>query len=338
MNKAILLILGVSLLFSHCRHKPARQVDIKECVGKYEANGIIVQFTIVNDKLTLIVPGAPLQELTPQEVNRYESPGLEDQLFEFIENDGKVTGVKISSSGSTPIRLDKMADTADDFNKHDAGLTLKKTADHFVFLYSEADSGKIDRITEHLEQYYKKLLADFRLDPLPVVTVRVFPDLASFHEAVSFPHAPKEVMATAFGKDDLRMVSPAANEVDSLVLMKGIAHEFAHIVHLNVDYSPNNPRWLWEGLAMYESDWRFDPTQLPEITQRKFPPFGALAGWLEMVLGYVIIEAIADTYGFDAVIDLVKSRGDVKQVLKIDQERFEEIIYNKIYDKYVLKK
>jgi hypothetical protein len=339
MKKIVFLItaLFISLLFVKCQQDPGKQADNKEFVGKYEANGMVVQVAMVNEKLTLVVPGAPMQELIPAGTNKYKSSTIGEEVFEFVEKDGKIAEM-VSNRGGRSFPLKKIADTPDDFNKNDSLLTLKKSTDHFSFLYSNIDSANITRIAEILERDYKKIPGDFKVSSLPVVTVRVFPDLRSFHQSINFPEAPKEVMATAFGKDDFRMVSPAAPDVDSAILMKGVTHEFTHVVHLNVDYSPNNPRWLWEGVAMYEANWFFDPAQIPGFKEKQFTPLSALGGGVEYVLGYVIIEAIVDTWGFDTVLNLIKKQGDVKAVLNLDEKKFEEMIYEKIYNKYILKK
>ena len=170
---------------------------------------------------------------------------------------------------------------------------------------------------------------------MPVITVRIYPDLQSFHQGINFPDAPAEVLATAFGKDDFRMVSPNATGVDSSMLMKGVTHEYTHCVHLNIDYAPNNPRWLWEGVAMYESDWFFDPAEVYKMSNNTFPTFDSLGNGLEYMLGFVIIEAIKDQWGFNTIINLIKKRGDVQAVLKINQQAFEKIIYDRVREKYM---
>jgi hypothetical protein len=59
---------------------------------------------------------------------------------------------------------------------------------------------------------------------------------------------------------------------------------------------------------------------------------------MEYALGYVVIEAIKDLWGFDAVIGLIKNRGNVQKVLNISEEKFEKDIFEQIYKKYVADK
>jgi hypothetical protein len=324
------------ILCIHCREASTIN-DIKKYIGKYEVNGMVVQVAIVNEKLSLIVPGSPVQELQPAGTNKFKSSSFSEEVFTFIEKNGKFEEMQ-SQRGGQSVSLKKISDTPDDLNKNDSLLTIKKSTAHFAFLYSKTDTGTIDSIAERLENNYQKITGDFQVKELPVVTVRIYPDLSSFHEAINVPGAPADLMATAFGKDDFRMASPNSAGVDSVMLVQGVTHEFTHVVHLNVDYSPNNPRWLWEGVAMYEANMFYDPAQIPGFKDKKFPPIATLGGGMEYMLGYVIIEAIKDSWGFEKVIELIKKQGNVDAVLKIDQKKFEEMVYDRIYNKYVLKK
>ena len=170
-----------------------------------------------------------------------------------------------------------------------------------------------------------------------MVTVRIYRDLESFHKGINFPGAPAQVLATAFGKDDIRMVSPRNAGPERWMLAYAAPHEFTHCVHLNIDYSPNNPKWLWEGVAQYEARWFFDPNELDSIKKKDFPSLASLDQGMEYMLGFVVIEAIKDLWGFDTVIDLIKNKGDVQKVLNIRQSVFEEKIFERVYSKYVHK-
>jgi hypothetical protein len=53
------------------------------------------------------------------------------------------------------------------------------------------------------------------------------------------------------------------------------------------------------------------------------------------MLGYVIIEAIKEVWGMDAVIGLIKNRGDVPKVLGLTNAAFERQVFDRIYNKYI---
>lgn len=337
MHMKLIYTIALLILCIHCREKASTTDDIKKYIGKYVVNGMVVQVGIINEKLSLMVPGSPIQELQPAGMNKFKSSSFSDEVFTFIEKNGKFEELQ-SLRGGQLVSLKKISDTPDDVNKNDSLLTVKKSTEHFAFLYSNIDNGTIDSIAARLENNYHKITADFRVKKLPVVTVRIYPDLTSFHQSINAAGAPADLMATAFGKDDFRMVSPNATGIDSILLIQGVTHEFTHVVHLNVDYSPNNPRWLWEGMAMFEANMFYDPSQFPGFKDKKFPPLSTLGGGMEYMLGYVIIEAIKDTWGFEKVIELIKKQGNVESVLKIDQKKFEEMVYERIFNKYGLKK
>jgi hypothetical protein len=332
------LFLVISLCFSlfavNAQKKSTQPGDVGKYAGKYEANGMIVQVALLNKSLSLIVPGAPVQKMKPAGANKFKSDAFSDELFLFTEKDGKIESM-VSQRAGQSFELKKISDTPDNFNETSSQLTLRKSTKHFILLYSQLDSISVNHIADKLESDYKRILTDFRLKRLPVTTVRIYPDLASFHQGINFPNAPAEVLATAFGKDDFRMVSPNAAGVDSLMLMKGVTHEFTHCVHLNIDYAPNNPRWLWEGVAMYEADYFFDPRELDVIKNKNFPPLSSLGNGMEYMLGYVIIEAIKDIWGFDTVINLIRKRGDAQAAVKLSQDEFEKKIFEYIFRKYI---
>lgn len=306
-------------------------------VGKYEMNGNAIQFALQNGRLVLVVPGAPIQELKYLGKNKFQSTVFTDQHFVFKENKGDVVEVTTGEQQGA-FNGKKIADEVELLSvAMDSLLTFQKSTEHFLLRYSGIDAAIVDTIAMDMEKNYNRILRDFKLDKIPTVTVRIYPDLESFHKGINFPGAPAQVLATAFGKDDVRMVSPNNAGPERWMLAYAAPHEFTHCVHLNVDYSPNNPRWLWEGVAQYEAGWFFDPNEFENIRKKDSPPLASLDQGMEYMLGFVVIEAIKDLWGFDTVISLIKNRGDVQNVLHINQKHFEEKIFERIYKKYVQK-
>lgn len=295
---------------------------------------MVVQVSANNGVLLLVVPGAPLQELIHVQGHKFKSNAFSEATFSFVEKSGKIIAM-VSEGPGELIKLTKFSGTPDDFNGADSLLVLKKSTAHFTFLYSSIDSASVNHIASKLEGNYQKILTDFKIQSIPITIVRIYPDLKNFHQGINFPGAPGSVLATAFGKSDFRMVSPNVPGLDSLMLMNGVTHEFTHCVHLNIDYAPNNPRWLWEGVAMFEADWFFDPKEIEEVKNKQYPKLATLNNGMEYMLGYVIIEAIKDIWGFDAVIDLIKKRGDTQVALKVGEVQFEKEIFDHIYKKYI---
>ena len=307
-------------------------------VGKYEMDGNVIQFALQNGRLVLVAPGAPIQELEYRGKNKFQSKVFKDQLFVFAEVNGQVVEVSTGAGQGASFKGKKIADDVELLSvAMDSLLTFQKSTEHFFLRYSGVDAVIADTIAMDMEKNYTRILHDFKLEKIAMVTVRIYPDLESFHKGINFPNAPEQVLATAFGKDDIRMVSPRNAGPERWMLEYAAPHEFTHCVHLNIDYSPNNPKWLWEGVAQYEARWFFDPNELENITRKDFPSLATLDQGMEYMLGFVVIEAIKDLWGFDTVIDLIKNQGDVQKVLGIDQREFEEKIFERIYSKYVQK-
>ena len=308
--------------------------SLSRYVGKYETNRLVIQVTIHQGRLVLVVPGAPLQDLVWLEGDKFRSDAFDDAVFIFSEQDGRITGL-ISQGGGNSVELQKVSDATDKLDATDSLLTLQTSTNHFTFLYGATDSLIIKQLAEALENDYHKILTDFGLNKLPRTMVRVFPDKQSFHRGINFPFAPDELLATAFGKDDFRMTSPnSVSAEDSMLLLKMITHEFTHCVHLNIVYAPNNPRWLWESVANFEAGWFVNPAEIEAVRNKAIPPLSMLNG-LEYQLGYVIIEAMKELWGFEKVVQLIRERGDVQAVFQLRPQDFEDKVYAHIYRKYL---
>ena len=309
-------------------------IPLTNLTGKYDLEGGAgsIQFTVKNNELFLITAGNPVQKMERTGPNSYRSAVMKQDIFTFSH--GNADTIELTVNGfQGNIKGRKVSGEAQDYSSAmDTLLTKRKSSGHFEFWYSERDAQFIDSLASHLEKRYDSVLQDFKLNSLPMIKVKIYPDLKSFHLSINHPDAPGQVLATAFGKDEFRMVSPAQGGDE---LMQFISHEFVHCVHLNIDYSPNNPRWLWEGVAMYESGWFMDPRQIDAIKNRQFPSLQTMGNGLEYMLGYVIIEAIEELWEFDAVLGLVKNRGDVAKVLNLENDEFEKKVFDHIYSKYI---
>ena len=332
-------LLGhILLLMTFCIYaqtvSKATKPSLLRYVGRYETNGFAVHVTLHQGRLVLVVPGSPIQNLIWVEGTTFRSDSFDDAFFTFAEENGNVIGL-VSDNGGNSVELTKRSDAPYRLDATDSLLTVQTSTDHFTFLYSEIDSLIIGELAERLENAYHKILADFGLNKLPKTTVRVYPDKQSFHRGINFPLGPEDLLATAFGKDDFRMTSPnSVNAEDSFLLVKMITHEFTHCVHLNIDYAPNNPRWLWESVANFEAGWFIDPAEIEVVRKKAIPPLSMLNG-LEYQLGYVIVEAMKDLWGFEKVVQLIKERGDVQSVFQLSSKDFENKVYEHIYRKYL---
>jgi hypothetical protein len=339
MKTSLLFLLVLSMVYTTAQQGKLDKNpgSLGKFTGKYELNGMVVQILPAKSYLQLLVPGAPVQELKETAPGRFKSDAFLDEIFRFEEKNGKVEKL-ISERGGTVTTLQKISDQVDNYNSVDSMLVAARSSKHFKFYYSKrnkSDGPYIDRLIAQLEGNYGRILKDLKVSTTPAIIVRIYPDVTSFRQGINYPNAPDFVQATAFGKTDFRIVSPTASTLDSISYLKGAVHELTHCIHLNIDYAPSNPRWLWEGLAMFESDWSFDPKEIDLIKNKQFPHLSELGNGMEYMLGYVIIEAIRDIWGQDTIISLIKKRGNVKEVLNIEENEFEKQVFDHIYKKYI---
>ena len=83
MRLLILIIICFSAHISHARQNTGNT----KYVGKYEANGLVVQVAVINNSLTLVVPGAPVQELKAIGKNKFKTSASSDEVFIFAAID-----------------------------------------------------------------------------------------------------------------------------------------------------------------------------------------------------------------------------------------------------------
>lgn len=110
-------------------------------------------------------------------------------------------------------------------------------------------------------------------------------------------------------------------------------HEFTHIVHLQM--SGNRiPRWLAEGNASYEQDKKypswdrdFDMQLVTAWHKKALPEIRTFNSWFydgrvlfAYYLGGVYNEYIADDYGFDKLVGVIRGCREGKTILELIQE------------------
>src|SRR5262245_55183253 len=136
------------------------------------------------------------------------------------------------------------------------------TTTHFTFYYTEWDSTNIAAIGDSLEGHYQRITADLNSGTLPMVHVHFYSSYDSLADAVSsaVPNLPSWAIGLATAEDQIHMLSPNDPNYSFQYMFTNLVHEFAHCVswHINPTIA-NNPRWLWESVAIFEADQFVDP-------------------------------------------------------------------------------
>lgn len=118
-------------------------------------------------------------------------------------------------------------------------------------------------------------------------------------------------------------------------------HEFVHNVSLNLNRNiGGNPRWLWETVAVYESQDFTHPNSLPYMVSGDYPTLEELTtrddpGRSKVYeVGYILGEYIVETWGIKALRDLILDFGDLSAVLGISASEFESGWYAWVRARY----
>lgn len=100
---------------------------------------------------------------------------------------------------------------------------------------------------------------------------------------------------------------------------RNAVHELCHSVSLYVNPSfANNPRWLWESVALYENG-DADVTTGRQVYE----------------VGYLIGEFVVARGGLPALRDLIRTPGDTAAVLGLSPAQFEAAWYAYVRERYL---
>jgi hypothetical protein len=199
----------------------------------------------------------------------------------------------------------------------------QKTTSHFLFLYTSSDDATIDALADDMEAMLARLKAKFQVDTTSQITVVLFPNRATFNDA---NNSEFWVTAVTRGRSRIEMVSPdAPNQVFDLWPDTRAEHMLTHIVSLRVNASSgNNPRWLWESIALYESGQKASIGNVDFFAPDGEPSLSQLNGGYGTPIfdvGWYLGEYLETTYGTQVFIDLLEAEGNVAETLGISGDQ-----------------
>lgn len=212
-----------------------------------------------------------------------------------------------------------------------------ETEDYFEFvLYDNLSHAEVNNVLNALSVNYERILNDLNIEELPVITVKIWQNYDNFLNVMQSDLGTRYQGATGYvyGSREIRIFFN--NETPTTAV-----HEFAHVVTMYVNPTiPNNPRWLWEAVALYETRQFFDPANLYDIVNGNYPTVEDLnadynSGRDIYSIGYVLMEYIVETWGRQAMINLISTNGNIQSVLEITVDQFESGWYNYIENKYL---
>lgn len=193
---------------------------------------------------------------------------------------------------------------------------------HFTLHYPAMDAATIADTADRMEQEYARVTAALGVAAMPRVHVTFYTNHSAL-EAATIAAAgivPSWTYGLVTAEDQIHVMSPNLPEWAPYERrMADLTHEFAHGVTLHINRRfANNPRWLWESIAIYEANQFVSPRTLPYMTSLQPPSFAQLSNIADTRIydvGYTIAEFIVSRWGADALPALVQRNGDTQSVL-----------------------
>lgn len=211
---------------------------------------------------------------------------------------------------------------------------------HFRFYYTSYDSSVIRSLADSLEQHYQRITEHFVVDTMPKVNVYFYSTQEQLMEAVRpvVPDLPSWAIGLATASDQIHMLSPKHPNYDYGYMRGVLVHEFAHSVtlHLRPNFG-NNPRWLWESVAIYESGQFIHPNNLSYMVNNAPPTLTQMNSFNNSFVyevGYLIGEYIVAAHGYGVLKQLVMTNGNLSSTLGMTTAQFQTAWFNFAKNKY----
>ena len=203
-----------------------------------------------------------------------------------------------------------------------------------------------------LDEVTKRLTAKYRFNPQTPILVEMFPNHADFEVRV-LGLTGLGALGVCFGQV-VALDSPSARKTGEFNWGSTLWHEYTHVITLQMT---NNliPRWFSEGLSVYEErharpgwgdDWSL--TNIKAYRDGRWLKISELDGGFlrpkspdQVPLSYFqasqVCEFIADKYGFDAILEMLRRYRErertpdiLEKVLKLSQPDFD-----RAFDEYI---
>jgi hypothetical protein len=195
---------------------------------------------------------------------------------------------------------------------------------HFQVHAGLAPDDALRSIATALEDTYARVVGELETGDVGSLAVEVWQDEASFYAAME-RYFGRRYPATGY------VTGPATLRVLMVPRVERIAtHELCHALSLRVNPTlGNNPRWLWESVALFENGERVDPRTIPYMAEGRFPTLFQLdadPGVSRQVyeVGYLIGEFVVARSGRAGLLGLIRSSGDVRTLGFATPRAFEE--------------
>ena len=199
------------------------------------------------------------------------------------------------------------------------------TSTYFQFTYPAADAESVRSIAAAADTGVPGIIAELGANEMPHVRVTYYQSQSAMADAVRpiVGSIPSFASGLVTSSRDIHLV------VSTEVIARRtttLLHEFAHCVSLHRNPSiANNPRWLWETLAIYAARDRSNAPRLAAALagpQPTFPQLNSFDNTLIYDVGFSLGEFIVERGGIDALRALLISNGNTNAALGLSLDEF----------------
>jgi hypothetical protein len=213
-------------------------------------------------------------------------------------------------------------------------LALQLETAHFRVHADAVPQGVLQDVAAALERELPRFQSDLQVAATRPFNVRVFQDEAAwFAEVQRYFGRRIETSGYVTGPDELRVLAGPR-------VARNATHELAHCVSLYLNPTiANNPRWLWESVALYENGELVDPRGLDYMVAGRPPTLAELDADVTTSrrvyeVGYTIGEFVVARDGQAALVRLVQANGDTSAVLGLSPQAFVDEWFAFVRERY----
>lgn len=210
----------------------------------------------------------------------------------------------------------------------------------FSLYYTSLDSSSIPAIADSVAQHSSLILQHLAVDSIDTVKIYFHSTYAELDAAVQdvVPDLPPWAIGLATAKNAIHMFSPKHPEYNYEYMIVVLIHEYVHCVTLNIKSNfGNNPRWLWESIAIYEAGQFIDPRNIPYMVARTSPSMNQLNSFSNTYIydvGYLLAEFIVTNWSYAHLRGLILNNGNTTATLGMTSLQFHAAWFEFVKTKY----
>jgi hypothetical protein len=214
-------------------------------------------------------------------------------------------------------------------------LALRLETPHFRIFSDQVAEATLREVADRLEAELPRFLVDLSVADVRRVTVKIWQDPTAWSTEME-RYFGRRLGASGYvaGPDEIRLLVVPQ-------LASNATHELVHCVSRYVSSTiPNNPRWLWESVALYENRELVDPRTLDYMVGGRPPTLDQLDSDVTVSrqvyeVGYLIGESVVVRWGAPALVALIRANGDTVSVLGLSRSAFEEAWFAFVRERYL---